>query len=192
MEKDDRKGSVRQPALYSLNTLPNVTSVHFALARDGFLVHELGKFPLEPRYPLSINCIPPQGAPQASYRCMRKVFLPFLPDFFLYLPPDSFWLSVAPFHAEKQTEIDICVSFGCGSGPAPNCKLSEALPQSHRRSCKASWGCLSNLSARIRLKTYRGKTLKILLVFVRADPTAVPVSSTRETNSVGLLAAQTN
>lgn len=34
--------------------------------------------------------------------------------------------------------------------------------------------------------------LKILLVFVQAGPAAVPVSSTGETNGVGLLAAQTN
>lgn len=192
MEKNDREGSVRQPTIYSFNTLPNVTSAHFALPRDGFLVHEHVRFPLEPRYPLSINCIPSQGAPQASYLCIRKGFLSFLPDVFLYLRPDVFWLNVAPFHAEKETEINICVSLGCGCGPPPNNKLSEALPQSHRRSCEASQGCLSNLSAQICLKTYREKTLRILLVFVQADPTAVPVSSTGETNGVGLLTAQTN
>jgi len=96
-------------SLSSLNTLLNVTSGHFALARGGSVVHELVKFALEPRYPPSTNCIPRQGAPQASYWRMRKGFLPFLPDFFLYLPPDGFWLSVAPFLAEKETEINICV-----------------------------------------------------------------------------------
>lgn len=75
-------------------------------------------------FPSNINCILQQRAPQPCYPCMRRELLPFLlPDFFLYLPPDSFCLNVAPFHAEKKTEIDICVSLGHVYGPVPNYKL---------------------------------------------------------------------
>lgn len=70
--------------------------------------------------------------------------------------------------------------------PPPNREPYEALPQSHQRSCKAS---LSDLSARIQLKTYRGKLLKVQPVFVPAAPAAAAVSSTGETSGVGSLSS---
>lgn len=57
---------------------------------------------------------------------------------------------------------------------------------------KTSWGCLSNSSARIHIKAYRGETLRTLVLVVEADPAAVPVSGAGEMNNVGLLTAQTN
>lgn len=108
--RDIRTGPVGQPVRYSPNTLPNVTSVHLALALEGFLSHDLIKHPLRPWYPLSISCIPRQRVPQATTAWEGFSSLFFSPDFFLYLASDGFWLHASPTHPKKEAGMDFCLS----------------------------------------------------------------------------------
>lgn len=158
---------------YSPNTLPNVTSVHFAPALKGFLSHDLVKHPLRPWYPLSISCIPWQGVPQATTarEGFSSLFFPLISSFTWLLMGFGCGL-LLPTPKRRQGWTSAC--------PPPDCEPSEAVPQSQRRSCKAS---PSDLSARIQLKTYRGKLLEVQLGFAPAG------SSTGETSGVGLLSS---